>query len=201
MTERWIQNPNGSIITDLGGPHNTRAPEYSYGRQYHFGFVNGPGLTKQMHPNLAPENSEFRGDNQNLIGYINTNFLSQMHGNPTEPERVRHYERKLLNGEGFQSPIRVMHHFGSGGAIVHEGNHRLQAAQNLGLSHVPTVMDRQSSEIPSKVFGVHRPVGRIAHESEEEWPFKENDGRNYITPQYHPRWVLHKDLVLPEYPD
>jgi hypothetical protein len=94
-----------------------------------------------------------------------------------------------------------MHHFGSGGAIVHEGNHRLQAAQNLGLSHVPTVMDRQSSEIPSKVFGVHRPVGRIAHESEEEWPFKENDGRNYITPQYHPRWVLHKDLVLPEYPD
>lgn len=189
-----IQHPNGGIITNYGS--DSASPK-SYGYQYSFSQMKGPELVS-LHPNMPEFVTEWRdGRRFNAIGHVNTDFLSTMHGNYTDPEHVRHFERKLLSGEGFNDPIRISYHPESGTAQVSDGNHRLKASANLGVSHVPAMLLRNTSAIvPIPKEG--RKVGIIRHESEEEWPFKDNDGSNFMPHLLHPKWVMHKGLVLPD---
>lgn len=192
----FIKHPNGPIIFDSGTDRGS--PPDSYGGRYSLSHVYGPDILL-LHPNLKHTTSEWRGGGRpSTTGFVNTSLLAKMHGNPTDPEGVRHYERKLLNGEGYESPIHVAYNVASQTATVSDGNHRLKAAHNLGLSHVPATLVRVSEPQISNVKD-GRYAGTIPFESEEEWPFTESNGKPYITPTMHPRWVMNRSLVLPEY--
>ena len=50
--------------------------------------------------------------------------------------------KKLLLEEGFRSPLNVDYNINDRYAYLGEGNHRLIAAQELGLTHVPVTVHR-----------------------------------------------------------
>ncbi len=196
-TERVLKN--GVRLLDWSTSTYGRrlsAPDDSHGTRYSF-----PHLRTEehhlLHPNLTPFHISGHHGTFNTTGFVMTDFLKTMHGNGRKPEGVRHYERKLLNGEGFDQPIELHYHPASGTATIAEGNHRLEAAANLGLSFVPTTLVRRSSPLVSTP-SEGRKVNYIRHGSEEDWPVREKSGAIYIPATMHPKWVLDKGYVLPD---
>lgn len=168
---------------------------YDLGDRFHMGDVD----PRTLHPNMEAVHGSNMGGidagSGTAVGYVSTAFLKNMQGNPVHGPQVRKYERKLLSGEGFHSPILLEYHHPTGSAYVGEGNHRMNAAYNLGVSHVPAYFYRTKSPISSYEG---RKVMRGIRKSEEGWPFKGGMGEEWVPTQIHPKWVLHKDLYLPE---
>lgn len=168
---------------------------YDLGDKFHMGDVD----PRSLHPNMDDVRGSGMGGvdakSGTAVGYVSTSFLKRMQGNPVHEPQVRKYERKLLSGEGFHYPIMLEYHHDTGSAYVGEGNHRMNAAYNLGVSHVPAYFYRSSSS-PKNVEG--RSVLRGVRKSEEGWPFTGSLGEERVPTQIHPKWILHKDLYLPE---
>jgi len=75
------------------------------------------------------------------------------------PKDIGYYEgaqenidslKKSILQEGFHSPLMLEYHQPNRAAYLGEGNHRLSAAESIGLSHVPVTVFRSEYKSPRK---------------------------------------------------
>ena len=147
------------------------------------------------HPNInmyrdGGANEAFSGDrgdgSGNLVGLVPTHLLLGMPYNHVDRKGVEFHKQALRDGKGFTDPIMVEYNHHTGMAVVGEGNHRLQAAYELGISHVPARVARSPylrSE-PDNERG-YRPkhIGVVPSR------YKGGLGEPYYPPQMHPAWL------------
>jgi hypothetical protein len=150
--------------------------------------VNRNVSPQQFHPNL----NQYRdggmggvGEDHSVVGYVPTHALSGMPGNGTYRDRVDHYADRLRNGQGFDDPIMVDFDPTSKMAMVGEGNHRLQAAVEQGLSHVPVRVSR--SRVPATPDESRGRYPR--HLDPGPSPWKNGGGEDYWPSDIHPKYL------------
>ena len=143
---------------------------------------------QQFHPNL----NHYRdggmggvGEDHSVVGYVPTHVLSRMPGNHTDRAGVDRYVDKLRNGEGFENPLMVEFDPRSKMAVVGEGNHRLRAAAQEGISHVPVrVVRSRVSDKPDRSEG--RYPGRV---DPGPSPWRSGNGDDYWPSDIHPKYL------------
>jgi 8-oxo-dGTP pyrophosphatase MutT (NUDIX family)/GNAT superfamily N-acetyltransferase len=143
-----------------------------------------------LHPNMnhyRDSGMGGQGEDRSVIGYVSTDALRKMHGNETERSGVEHYRESLRNGEGFKDPAMVIFDPKTHHAYLGEGNHRVQAAHEEGVSHVPVRVVRGS---------VNNPAAQ--HMEHAETPYRGNLGEDYWPSDIHPSHIFASDEVLSE---
>jgi len=131
------------------------------------------------------------GPNESMVGYVPTHILAGMHGNETNREGIDRHKQRLLSGEGFENPVMVEFDPKRKVATLGEGNHRVEAARELGISHVPARVVR--SRIDDD--GSHaNHSGGIAQPVEATSPWKGGMGEEYWPPHMHPRHLFGDDV-------
>lgn len=96
---------------------------------------------RSLHPNLTHYRDGGMGGvgpDHSVVGYVPTHTLAGMHGNETDREGIERHKQSLLSGSGFEHPVMVEFDHRSKRMVLGEGNHRVEAAKELGISHVPT---------------------------------------------------------------
>ena len=95
---------------------------------------------RQLHPRLNSYRDGGTGGvgaERNVVGYVDVDFLARARGNRADfTERVAAYADDLENGRGYENPVIVLFD-PRGRIIVGEGNHRVEAARRLGVTHLP----------------------------------------------------------------
>jgi hypothetical protein len=119
------------------------------------------------------------GDDHSVVGYVPTHVLAGMHGNATDREGIERHKARLLSGEGFEDPVMVEFDHRNKRILVGEGNHRVDAAMELGISHVPTRVVRSRISDDDMEY-MHRKGGNpvdidpgpspFANQHEDYWP-------------------------------
>jgi hypothetical protein len=128
-------------------PRQRMEPIKRMGRGDHF--VTGAMSARDprsLHPNLNEYRDGGMGgdENHSVVGYVPTHVLAGMHGNATDHEGIERHKQALLSGEGFTDPVMVQFDHRNKRIKVGEGNHRVDAAMELGVSHVPTRVVRST---------------------------------------------------------
>jgi hypothetical protein len=150
---------------------------------------------RSLHPNMHDYPAQIGNvsGEESTVGYVRTDLLAGMHGNGTDREGIERHKARLLSGEGFTDPAMVEFDPGKKIARVGEGNHRVEAARELGVSHVPVrvVRSRFDAEYTAQQGGRARPVeatspwrGGTREYPEEYWP-----------PTMHPKYLFPKDVL------
>lgn len=97
---------------------------------------------RALHPNLNEYRDSGMGgespNNPNVVGYVRTDALAAIHGNETDREGIERHKAALSEGRGFTDPVMVEFDPRNKRAVLGEGNHRVEAARELGITHVPT---------------------------------------------------------------
>jgi len=160
-------------------------------------------LVESKHPNMnkyTDGGSGGIGDSGTIVGPVKTSFLKDFPGNQTNREGVEFYKDKLRNGEGFEDPIMVEFDPSNGRFFVGEGNHRLQAAIEMGEEYVPvrvysrakinddTVAYTESADRGGKVGLIDVPKS----------PWKGGMGEDYWPPSIHPTWIFGENAPNPK---
>lgn len=95
-----------------------------------------------FHPNLQDYTSEEGGglgSYKSTVGFVSARLLSSIKGNdPSDEGSVARKVEDLQDGDGFDQPVSVVYNPRTGEAYVADGNHRVQASLEAGVSHVPT---------------------------------------------------------------
>ena len=95
-----------------------------------------------FHPNLQDYTSEEGGglgSYKSTVGFVSARLLSSIRGNnPSDEDSVARKVESLRNNDGFAQPVSVVYNPRTGEAYVADGNHRVQASLEAGVSHVPT---------------------------------------------------------------
>jgi energy-coupling factor transporter ATP-binding protein EcfA2 len=147
-----------------------------------------------FHPNLQDYTSEYGGGlgtYKSTVGYVSARLLSSIRGNdPKDEGSVARKVENIQNGNGFDQPVSVVYNPRTGEAYVADGNHRVQASLEAGVSHVPTrvfIVD----EPPARKTATPRKIERSGG-----LPFP--DGALEV----HPYFVFdRKDLVNQDSPE
>jgi hypothetical protein len=130
------------------------------------------------------------GEDHSVVGYVPTHLLAAMPGNRTSEDNMA-YQRDALapeTGTGFRDPVIVEFDGKTQRAYVGEGNHRVRAAQEAGLSHVPTRVIRSRIE-DYTVKRVKEQGGRVAPTATGPSPWKGGMGEEYWPSDMHPKYV------------
>jgi len=163
--------------------HQPMEPIKRMGRGDHF--VTGAMSARDprsLHPNL----NDYRdggmggvGENHSVVGYVPTHTLVGMHGNATDHEGIERHKQALLSGKGFTDPVMVEFDHRNKRIVLGEGNHRVEAARELGISHVPTRVARSRISDDDMEY-MHRKGGSpvdidpgpspFANKHEDYWP-------------------------------
>jgi len=125
------------------------------------------------------------GEDHSVVGMVPTHLLTGMPGNSTYHERVDHYRQALRSGEGYTDPIMVEFDPKSRLAMVGEGNHRLRAAVQEGVSHVPVRATRSRIESRDNWDQGGRPSPLDPGPS----PWKGGMGEEYWPSDIHPKYL------------
>ena len=153
---------------------------------------------RSLHPHLNEYRDSGMGgesdNNPNVVGYMRTDALDAMRGNETDREGIDRHKKALLSGHGFTDPVMVEFDPKNKRAVLGEGNHRVQAARELGISHVPTrvVRSRISDgdvEYMSRHGGYPRPMETGPS------PWKGGMGEDYWPSDIHPKHLFGKDVL------
>jgi hypothetical protein len=170
----------------------------------------GPNIKlKNQHPNITDYKDGGMGGlpkTKSVVGFVDTNYLAKMPGNVVDKEGVDFYKAKIRSGEGFDNPIMVIYDNKTGLAYVGEGNHRLQAALEEGLSAVPVrvVRGRVDAEqvLDNKGIGLMGPTeGRnpIQIKNEKTLPFTTQGPTGpveYMPTDVHPSFIFDKEFIV-----
>lgn len=146
-----------------------------------------------LHPNMNDYRAEVgRGEgSESSVGYVPTHILASMHGNETGREGIDRHKRRLLSGEGFEDPVMVEFDPKRKVATLGEGNHRVEAARELGISHVPARVVRSRIDAD----GSHaKHSGGVTQPIDATSPWKGGMGEEYWPPQIHPRHIFGEDV-------
>jgi ATP-dependent DNA helicase PIF1 len=118
------------------------------------------------------------GLNQSVVGAVDTEILSSMAGNEVDETRVLEIMEKIKSGKGFRDPVVVYYDQETKNMVVADGNHHVEAAKRLGISHVPTRViagrfnaDEYLSPIPART-------------SRKPSPFKSENWPRHVNPYF-----------------
>lgn len=169
---------------------------------------------KELFPDLAEYKDGGSGGlpgNRNTVGLVKVSALKDMPGNKlSNIEGIEAIKKSLREGKGFatrefngkpfQDPIMVIYDNETGLAYVGEGNHRLQAAIEMGIPYVPVrVVRGYKSEMVAE--GGRKPK-QIKNNKEPQ--FVETIGSSagkpvgagYVPPEMHPSFVFDKKFIV-----
>ena len=177
---------DGALQSEAAKPnrsYNRMEPIKRMGRGDHFvtGAMSGRD-PRSLHPNI----NHYRdggmggvGDDHSVVGYVPTHVLAGMHGNATDHEGIERHKKALLSGEGFTDPVMIEFDHKNKRMVLGEGNHRVEAARELGISHVPTRVVRSRISDDDMEY-MHRKGGSpvdidpgpspFANQHEDYWP-------------------------------
>ena len=146
-----------------------------------------------LHPHMNDYRIEVgnTGEYESGVGFVRTDLLAGMHGNGVTSEGVERHAKALLSGEGFTDPVMVEFDPRTRITTVGEGNHRVEAAKELGVSHVPVRVIR-SRVRPERAWEKGGDVG-VAVDARSEW--RDGMGQPYWPPSMHPRHIFPKDTL------
>ena len=128
------------------------------------------------------------GEDHSVVGYVPTHLLASMAGNRTSEDQMAYQREALKTGEGFHDPVMVVFDGSRQRAYVGEGNHRVQAAQEAGLSHVPTRVVRGQIR-PYTEETVKDVGGHVAPTHTGPSPWKGGMGEEYWPSDMHPKYL------------
>ena len=145
-----------------------------------------------LHPNMNDYPTEVgnTGGTESSVGYVRTTLLAHMHGNATDRPGIERWKDRLQSGEGFTDPVMVEFDPSKRIARVGEGNHRVEAARELGISHVPARVVRSHFDAEY----TSRQGGHAGHVDPPASPWKNGLGSEYWPPTMHPRYLF-KDTL------
>lgn len=173
-------------------------------------------VKKELFPGLAEYKDGGSGGlvgSRSTVGFVKVSALKDMNGNvPGNLEALASYKKSLREGKGFatrefegkpfQDPIMVVYDNETGLAYVGEGNHRLQAAIDMGIPYVPVRVVRgyKSEMVPDIEKGKF--LKQIKNNKEPE--FLETVGSSagkpvgpgYVPPEMHPSYVFDKKFIV-----
>lgn len=164
----------------------------SRSENFYFGARTHPSA---LHPNL----NEYRdsgmggvGDARSVVGYVPTHVLAEMHGNETDQEGIERHKEALLSGRGFSDPVMVEFDPKNKRMVLGEGNHRVEAARQLGVSHVPTRIVRSRISDDDMEY-MTREGGNPIDIDPGRSPWA-NEHRDYWPSDIHPRYLFRNVL-------
>ena len=131
------------------------------------------------------------GEDHSVVGMVPTHLLAAMPGNDTSEERMP-YQRDALapeTGTGFRDPVIVEFDGKNQKAYLGEGNHRVRAAMEAGLSHVPARVVRTSEISDFTEKRVRHQGGRVGRVNTGPSPWKGNLGEEYWPSDMHPKYL------------
>jgi len=152
---------------------------------------------KALHPNMnfyKDGGLGGEGEDHSVVGYVRTETLSGMHGNQVERAGIERHKAALQSGQGFTDPVMVEIDPDSKRAVLGEGNHRVEAARELGISHVPTRVVR-SRITDARVDNLRDKGGNPQTIAVPMSPWKSGDGSDYWPSDIHPRHIFGKDVL------
>ena len=151
-------------------------------------------LISRTHPNMTFYKDGGMGgvgEKSGVVGPVKTSFLRDFPGNKTDPERVAFFKKELSEGRGFENPLIVEFDPSNGRFFVGEGNHRLQAAIEVGEEYVPVrvirarISDGRIKNIESSSQG-----GRVGNLEVPASPWKDNFKEDYWPTDIHPSFLF-----------
>lgn len=171
-------------------------------------------VKKELFPGLAEYKDGGSGGlvgSRNTVGFVKVSALKDMPGNKlSNVEGIEALKKSLREGKGFatrefqgkpfQDPIMVVYDNETGLAYIGEGNHRLQAAIDMGIPYVPVrVVRGYKSEMVAE--GGKKPK-QIKNNKEPQ--FVETVGSSagkpvgpgYVPPEMHPSYVFDKKFIV-----
>lgn len=161
--------------------------------EFHMARVDPTSLHPDM--NDYPHEIGNTGQYESSVGYVRVDVLRGMHGNATDQAGIDRHRAKLQSGEGFQDPLMVEFDPDRKMATVGEGNHRLEALHQEGISHAPVRVVR--SRIREDEIDYMRRKGGQAAKVDAVSPWKKTnyDGTEgeYWPPSIHPRHIFPGD--------
>ena len=144
---------------------------------------------RSLHPNLNEYRDGGMGgdENHSVVGYVPTHTLAGMHGNETDREGIDRHKQALLSGKGFTDPVMVEFDHRNKRMVLGEGNHRVEAAKELGISHVPTRVVRSHLSDDDMEY-MHRKGGSPVDIDPGPSPFARHD--DYWPSDIHPSYLF-----------
>ena len=118
------------------------------------------------------------GETRTVVGAVSVETLSSIAGNEVDETRVQELIEKIKTGKGFPDPVIVYYSPLTGESVVADGNHHVEAAKRLEISHVPTRVI--TGEFNSSEFMAPKKVGK-------EWdksPFKNKNWPMHVNPYF-----------------
>ena len=147
----------------------------------------------QFHPNV----DHYRdggiggvGEDHSVVGMVPTQHLAAIRewdrrgagANPDSGRVIDSLRADLRSGKGFTSPVMVEYDHQNNWAYLGEGNHRVQAALEEGVPHVPTRVVRSGfGPAQRKAEGIG---GHIEHTEIPGAP------RGYFPSDVHPKYLF-----------
>lgn len=151
--------------------------------------LNSAQFLRAMHPRLNDYTDEYgEGESRSIVGFVPTHLLTGMHGNETDREGIDRHKEALRSGRGFTDPIMVDFDPKRKLMTVGEGNHRVEAARELGISHVPvrvhrSIITNDELDYMKRHGGNAVPVSAVS-------PWKNGQGAEYWPPGIHPKHIF-----------
>lgn len=103
-------------------------------------FARLQDVTVEGDGGLGPKNS--------AVGYVSSDLLFSMAGNPVpNDDSLAKHVKELEDGVGFKNPVTVLYNPKTKQAVLIDGNHRVKAAVQTGTSHVPTIVKTTSEDL------------------------------------------------------
>lgn len=135
-----------------------------------------------------------------IVGFVRTDALVGMQGNPTNPEKVAEV-KKEIDEFGMKEPVVVIFNPKSGLMYVGDGNHRVQAAQELGMPWVPVRVSVSRYEWSEEDIEYLKKDGGEPRDSGKRWddsPWTGGMGETYWPTEMHPQFLFDEKDVYSE---
>jgi hypothetical protein len=172
--------------------------------------LSGKGIKKtKLFPNVKQYKDGGKGglpETGNVVGFVDTKYLSKMPGNEVDKGRVDFYREQLRSGKGFDEPLMVIYDNETGLAYVGEGNHRLQAAVLENTPYVPVrVVRGRVTESPTLdkngiALVANKPGRKVMQvKNNKILPFTTGGPKGpveYMPTDVHPSYIFDKEYVV-----
>lgn len=149
-----------------------------------------------LHPNMNDYPIEIgnTGRIESGVGYVRTALLAGMHGNETDRAGIERHKARLASGEGFADPVMVEFDPRRRVAVLGEGNHRVEAAREMGISHVPARVVRSRIDEDGS-HAMHSGGSPQPVQASSPWRSGYQGRDEYWPPEIHPRHVFPEDTL------
>lgn len=112
------------------------------------------------------------GPTNSVVSAVSVETLSSIAGNEVDEARVKELIEKINANKGFSDPVVVYYNPKTGQSVVADGNHHVEAAKRIGLTHIPTRVI--TGEFDSSEYLSPKVVGK-----EWSWPQKPFTSRDW----------------------